>query len=89
VNLKQIRNQIDAIDTELVQLLEQRMTLVCQIAEYKKVAGKAVLDMERERKVLEKAASAVKNKDFEETIIATFSDMMKHSRNYQDEKIGS
>lgn len=88
MDLNLIRQDIDAIDSQLVELLEKRMILVTQVTAYKKAAGKPILDTSREQAVLDRVASRVVNKDFEKTIIATFSDIMKESRAYQSAKLG-
>ncbi|MGC4387648.1 chorismate mutase, partial [Streptococcus suis] len=49
--------------------------------------GKAVFDKEREEAILEKVAARVTNKDFEEAVVATFSDIMKQSRLYQEKQL--
>ena len=53
-DLDVIRQEIDQVDQELVVLLEKRMTLVNQVAAYKKATGKAILDTSREDAVLKK-----------------------------------
>lgn len=87
MDLNLIRQDIDALDKELVALLEKRMDLVTQVTTFKKETGKAVLDTAREEAVLEKVASRVVNKDFEATIVNTFADIMKNSRDYQKSKL--
>ncbi|MGT2682330.1 chorismate mutase [Streptococcus porci] len=89
MDLNLIRQDIDAIDSQLVELLEKRMILVTQVTAYKKATGKPILDTSREQAVLDKVASRVVNKDFEKAIIATFSDIMKESRAYQSAKLGA
>ena len=84
MDLELIRHEIDAVDRELVALLEKRMTLVNQVAAYKQATGKAVLDCQREKQVLETIARQVVDKRFENSMINTFSDIMKHSRAYQE-----
>lgn len=88
MNLEEIRKDIDALDAELVALLEKRMQLVTQVTAYKKTTGKAIFDAAREDIVLEKVASRVENKEFEGTIVNTFADIMKNSRDYQQSKLG-
>ncbi|WP_368251577.1 chorismate mutase [Enterococcus sp. 2201sp1_2201st1_B8_2201SCRN_220225] len=78
------RQTIDRIDRELVRLLEERMEAVSQIADLKKANQINVLDSSREDQVLEKVAGNVQQKEFEETIVETFKDVMKHSRHYQN-----
>ena len=84
MNLTDTRKAIDVLDNDLVALLEKRMQLVSEVVAYKKATGKAVFDKEREEAILEKVAARVTNKDFEEAVVATFSDIMKQSRLYQE-----
>ena len=81
-DLNIIRQEIDQVDQELVALLEKRIALVTQVA-----AGKAILDTSREKVVLNKVASRVQNKDFETTLVNTFADIMKNSRDYQAKQL--
>lgn len=86
-DLNIIRQEIDQVDQELVALLEKRIALVTQVAAYKRVTGKAILDTSREKVVLNKVASRVQNKDFETTLVNTFADIMKNSRDYQAKQL--
>ena len=54
LDLGQIRNEIDGIDKQLVELFEQRMKLTKEVAEYKIQTGKKVLDREREKAKIRK-----------------------------------
>ncbi|WP_165210254.1 chorismate mutase [Streptococcus tangpeifui] len=87
MDLEAIRQNIDALDKNLVILMEKRMDLVSQVAAYKKATGKAIYDQIREEAVLNKVSSLVENKDFEPFIRSTFADMMKESRAYQAQKL--
>ena len=49
LDLKEIRNKLDEIDTQLVGLFEKRMALCSDVAEFKIQTGKKVYDGERER----------------------------------------
>lgn len=86
-DLDVIRQEIDQVDQELVVLLEKRMTLVNQVAAYKKATGKAILDTSREDAVLKKVASRVQNKAFKATLVDTFTDIIKNSRDYQAKQL--
>ena len=87
MNLDTIRQEIDHVDQELVALLEKRLQLVNQVVAYKKATGKPILDTSREDAVLQKAASRVEDRAFEQTIINTFADIMKNSRDYQAKQL--
>lgn len=52
------REEMDVLDDKLVDLLLERMALSERIAVYKKDAGLAVHDPEREKALIEKRASA-------------------------------
>ncbi|MCD7981022.1 MAG: chorismate mutase [Clostridiales bacterium] len=47
-DLKEIREDIDSIDRQIVDLYEKRMDLATQVADYKISTGKQVFDAERE-----------------------------------------
>lgn len=83
MNLEELRHQIDTVDREMTELLEQRMALVEQIAAFKKSNHTAVHDSAREQVVLNKIATYVKNSAYCDTILATYKDIMAHSRAYQ------
>ena len=87
MDLDIIRQEIDQIDDQIVKLLEERMHLVEGVVAYKKASGKAILDTKREEAIFEKVRSDVSNKKYEETIVETFSDILKRSRDYQDKNI--
>ena len=84
MDLDTIRQKIDKIDDQIVQLLEERMHLVEGVIAYKKASGKSILDTKREEVIFEKVKSRVGNKKYEDTIVETFSDILKRSRDYQD-----
>ena len=87
MDLDNIRQEIDQIDDQIVKLLEERMHLVEGVVAYKKTSGKPILDSKREEVIFEKVRSRVTNKNYQETIVATFSDILKRSRDYQDQNI--
>ena len=87
MNLDIIRKEIDQIDDQIVKLLEERMHLVEGVVAYKKASGKPILDSKREEVIFEKVKNRVEDKRYQETIVATFSDILKRSRDYQDQNI--
>ena len=86
MKLEELRQEINQIDDELVVLLEKRMKLVSQVAAYKQETGKAVLDTKREEVILSRVADHVENPAYKDTIRATFKDILKNSRAYQEQK---
>ena len=87
MNLDIIRQEIDQLDDQIVKLLEERMHLVEGVVAYKKSSGKPILDTKREEVIFEKVKNRVEDKRYQETIVATFSDILKRSRDYQDQNI--
>lgn len=87
MNLDVIRQEIDQIDDQIVKLLEERMHLVEGVVAYKKASGKPILDSKREEVIFEKVKNRVEDKRYQETIVETFSDILKRSRDYQDQNI--
>ena len=87
MDLDIIRQEIDQIDDQIVKLLEERMHLVEDVVAYKKASGKAILDTKREEAIFEKVRNRVEDKQYQETIVATFSDILKRSRDYQGKNI--
>ena len=49
MDLSQLRQQIDTIDRQIVDLYEKRMDVSRQVAEYKIETGKKVFDKQREQ----------------------------------------
>ena len=62
MDLDKIRQEIDEIDSQIVQLLEERMHLVEDVVAYKKATGKPILDTKREELIFEKVRSRISNK---------------------------
>jgi chorismate mutase len=87
MNLDEIRADIDSLDAQLVELLEARMTLVAQVATFKKMTDMKVLDNARELAILETVKNRVENPEFTKPIVAIFKDILKNSRGYQNETL--
>jgi len=52
--IKKLREQIDAVDTEIVKLLNRRIEIVLRISEQKAVNNIPVEDISREEEVISK-----------------------------------
>lgn len=77
--LRELRDQIDQIDRQMVALFEQRMSVVCRVAEFKREQGMPILQSNREKIVLEKAKSLLK-KDYEQALESFMTHLMSLSR---------
>ena len=57
MDLTELRQQIDQVDAQMVELFEKRMDICRQVAEYKIETGKKVFDPVREKEKIEKVRS--------------------------------
>lgn len=81
--LSEIREDIDAIDEEIVRLYEERIKITKQVAEYKLRTGKKVFDRVREQSKLE-TLSALGSSEFSRNgIRELFEQIMTISRKLQ------
>ena len=55
-DLKEIRNELDRIDDQLIRLFSQRMSLARDVAAYKKEHGLPILDTGREREIINRVS---------------------------------
>jgi monofunctional chorismate mutase len=83
-DLKELRNEIDAIDEKIILLFEERMEAVLKIADYKKQNGIPILNEEREKEVIKKNTRRLKNKAFEASLEKFLVYMMSLSREEQN-----
>lgn len=82
-DLAEIREEIDGIDQRMVELFEERLGLVTQVAEYKIANGRQVLDRGRELSKLE-ALEGLAGTDFSrKSIRELFEQIMSISRKRQ------
>lgn len=83
MDLLELRNELDGIDKQIVELYEKRMNVCGQVAEYKIETGKRVFDKEREKQKLE-AVRALTHNDFNAYgVTELFEQIMAMSRKVQ------
>ena len=83
LELPKIREEIDAIDREIVSLFERRMDLGAEVARYKMEAGKPVLDRDREQEKLKAVSAQAKDSFTAAALQELFRQMMASSRKLQ------
>ena len=83
MDLTKLREQIDIIDRQIVELYEQRMDVSRQVAEYKIETGKKVFDKEREEEKLRKVKSLTHNEFNSHGVEELFEQIMSMSRKLQ------
>ena len=82
MNLEELRLKIDEVDDKLVRLVEERMDIAAEIAEYKKQSGTPVLNSKREREKLADVTGKTRD-DLKGYIQSLYSLMFDLSRSYQ------
>ena len=85
--LEKQRAEIDAIDREIVALFERRMQVVVDVARIKKENGIAILDASREKEVIAKVQSYLKDVTLKEELAEAYETLMKVSKDYQQKQI--
>ena len=82
------REEIDAVDKQIVELIEKRMDLALEVAKYKMSTGKPIYDRERELQKLEKLGDMASTEFNSKMIQELFLQIMTGSRRYQYSVIG-
>lgn len=83
MDLLDLRNQLDIIDAQIVELYEKRMGICKQVAEYKISTGKKVFDKQREMEKLATVKSMTHNEFNAHGIQELFEQIMSMSRKLQ------
>ncbi len=83
MDLLELRQQIDKIDRQIVELFEQRMDVSRQVAEYKIATGKKVFDRQREAEKLAAVKAMTHNEFNSHGIEELFEQIMSISRKKQ------
>ena len=85
MKLKDLRDQIDELDEQLVRILARRFVLVKQIKVAKKTEGLPVLDKKREKFILQKLKTLSHKHGISYRILKkVFSVIFKESKALQD-----
>lgn len=83
MDLQELRNQLDEIDSNIVKLYEKRMEISKNVARYKIETGKKVLDKAREEEKIRKVKSLTHNEFNSHGIGELFEQIMAMSRKLQ------
>ncbi len=86
MDLSELREQIDAVDAELVALLERRFDVAAAIADYKRAHGLPVLDAGREAAKIE-AVKAQCRSETAEHIGSLYSSIIAATRAYETNRM--
>ena len=87
-SLDVLRQRIDDVDKQLIDLFKERMEISAGVAQYKRAHGKQVYDAARERDKLT-AVSELAGEDFADYSRVLYSTIMSLSRSYQEKLLGT
>lgn len=85
-DLEFLRNEIDRIDKELVNLFEKRMDIVLKMVEYKRKNNLDIYDKSREEEVIEKNLLGLKNKSYKKYLKEFIQETMNISKKLQRDR---
>ncbi|TQQ84773.1 chorismate mutase [Peptacetobacter hominis] len=86
-SLDKYREEIDLIDSQIINLFEQRIEVAVKVAEYKKENKMNILQGKREEEVIKKALSELKNMEYSEYAKELMNLLMNISKEVQKDKI--
>lgn len=82
--LRELRQELDGIDRELVHLFEKRMGVALEVAQYKAAHGLSVLDASREEQVLQSREAMLDDPALRADVRALYVQIMALSRGAQE-----
>ncbi len=85
--LPNLRDQIDTIDQQILQLVRRRLELVLKVGEIKRDHGVRVYDPERERLMLDQLARSAEPPLTPETIRRIFERIIDESRSQEQHHV--
>jgi chorismate mutase-like protein len=85
--LEHWRSKIDTLDAELLELLNRRARIACEIASIKAASGLPAYDPQRETEVLSKVAALNQGPLEHQSIHAIFSSIIRETRRLGTERM--
>jgi len=82
------RQEIDALDSELLRLLNRRAAIACEIAVIKVESGLPAYDEKREEQVLDRVAAKSDGPFDGESVTAIFRSIIHETRRLGTERMG-
>ena len=79
MSLEELRKQIDALDEQIVELLNRRAQIVVEVGKIKAASGTPIYAPDREKAVLEKVRKANRGPLLDTTIAAIYRELMSGS----------
>ena len=88
MDLNELRNEINQIDDEMLNLFLRRMEISSQVADYKRARGLAIYQPQREREILKKVADKAgpELSGYARVLFSMLMELSKSSQNKQNNK---
>ena len=83
MNIQELRTKIDKIDTDILNLLDERMDFVHKIGLLKNASNESIYRPEREKEIIDRLNSIVQGKLKQESIKAIFQEIFAAARNIE------
>lgn len=84
-DLRQLREQIDQADQDLVKALVKRYDLVMEVGRVKRASGQAVFDPKREEQVLGKVTNLAQRPEYEAALRAVYQEIMDQAKRLEED----
>src|SRR5210317_949163 len=82
-SLEELRKKIDSIDNSLIDILNERMSIIKEVGEYKKTSKSAIYRPEREKSIIERLYNNHRGLLNKAAIEAIFLEIFAISRNFE------
>ena len=82
-SLEELRNELDRIDSQIIQLYEERMSVCEEVGEIKIEEGRKVFDRNREQQKLAQVTREAKDSFYKKGLTELFEQLMSQSRKLQ------
>lgn len=82
-SLQELREQLDMIDIQIVDLYQKRMDICSKVGDYKITVGRKVFDKQREKEKLASVTADVTNDFYKKGLTELFEQIMSMSRKLQ------
>lgn len=82
--LLESREEIDALDVELLRLISQRAEIACRLSEIKRVLGRSAYDADRERLLLSRICEKNNGPLDQDSVVKIFGSIITECRRMQE-----
>ncbi len=89
MNIEDWREEIDAVDSEILKLINKRARLAVEVGALKAKAGVPIYDKEREQNVLDRLCEESDGLISEDAIVEIFKQIIQETRNVEVRAVDS